>query len=333
MIAKPGTAEALLEQRASHILKIQPPHAPPSGSLENIDDEHKAFNALFVNILKLDAAPKEAAAAPAAGGGGAAAFGFGAAAAGGFGAVASPATAVKVSSPPAAAVGSKKTYGETVRITRQVMSMCTPDLLALFTDISLSPATSNALARFAKRAAAQLKAVDCSASAEAATKQQAGSGAVLRSVEAGAFVQLDNARAVLSGSSSSNSAAAAAAAASASAAAAAAPSTTTSASEASATRRPHAGGGGAASPAAAARDATPSSDHMSSPVPSATPRDSTDCSSPPPLRRCSPPSPFFLLLVFQPLQHQWHLQPPAPHVLALFCPRLGPAQLRQSVAE
>jgi len=81
----PGTAESLLQQRAAQIMKIQPPHAPPSGSFENIIDAQSAFNSLFVNILKLYNPKAPVAAAAAApqlgfGGGSAPSFGGGAAA-------------------------------------------------------------------------------------------------------------------------------------------------------------------------------------------------------------------------------------------------------------
>lgn len=158
MSVKPGTAETLLQRRASEIMKIQPPHAPPSGSLENIIDAQAAFNALFVNILKLDAPPSEpsAPAAPAAGGGWAVgAGGFGAGAAAAF-----PAQAPKT----VAASVPKKGFSDRVGIAREVMNMCSPELLALFTDSSLSTTASKTLARFVKSAAAKLKESESSRS-------------------------------------------------------------------------------------------------------------------------------------------------------------------------
>lgn len=154
MSVKPGTAETLLQRRASEIMKIQPPHAPPSGSLENIIDAQAAFNALFVNILKLDAPPSEppALAAPAAGGGW------------GVAAAAFPVQAPKIAAASALSAAPKKGFSDHVRIAREVMNMCSPELLALFTDSSLSSTASKTLARFVKSATSKLKESESSRS-------------------------------------------------------------------------------------------------------------------------------------------------------------------------
>ena len=159
----PGLAESLLKQKAAQIMRIQPPHAPPSGSLENIIDAQSAFNSLFVNILKLSNPPPSPAAPPAAAPAplGGLFGGFGAPVAGG-GAVAGMFTPgvnasviaqQKLSSP----VLPKNTFGHAVSITREVMGLCSPELLALFTDVDLSAAAMKTLSRFAAMAASNLK--------------------------------------------------------------------------------------------------------------------------------------------------------------------------------
>jgi hypothetical protein len=145
MAGAPGIAESLLQQRASQIMKIQPPHAPPSGSLENIIDAQSTFNALFVNILKLDSTLSEAS-TPTQAAAGSAAFAFG-----GF-----PTGAAAAAVAPPFSPTVKRSFSDNVLITREVMDTCTPDLLALFTDSSLSATASKSLSRFVKLAASKL---------------------------------------------------------------------------------------------------------------------------------------------------------------------------------
>jgi hypothetical protein len=137
MSVAPGTAQSLLQQRANQIMKIQPPHAPPSGCLENIIDAQSAFNALFVNIVKLESVP---AASPV-----------------------SLAFSVAASAP----VAPKRSFSENVRLTHEVMNMCSPELLALFADSSLSATASKSLSRLVKSAASQLKNSESCAVVEA----------------------------------------------------------------------------------------------------------------------------------------------------------------------